>query len=195
MLVVMAPGFGTPLFYYQTDVLHFSKGFLGVLSFIGGVFGMLSAGVYVLACRRFSLRPLLAWSILVHAGGTLFYLEYRSPGSALAITALEGLAQTLAVLPLYDLAARATPKGSEALGYALMMSAWNLTAALSNWFGAWLHDHYGLTFLNLVWLNAGTTLLALIVVPFLPALLMSRREGEGDCAVVETEIEAMGVGV
>ena len=178
MLIVMAPGFGTPLFYYQTDVLHFSKGFLGSLSFVGGAFGILGAAIYVKICRRFSLKTLLIGSILVHAGGTLFYLGYHTPASALAITALEGIAQTLAVLPLYDLAARATPRGSEALGYALMMSAWNLTIALSNWFGSWLSDQFGLTFLNLVWLNAGTTALALVIIPLLPAILVQHREEE-----------------
>lgn len=176
MLVVMAPGFGTPLFFYQTNVLKFSKEFLGVLAFVNAAFSILAAFVYAAACPRLSLRALLAWSIVVHTGGTLFYLFYRSPSSALWITALEGLAQTLAVLPLYDLAARATPRTSAALGYALMMSAWNLTNALANWFGSWLHDRYGLTFMQLVWLNAGTTALVLFIVPFLPASLMRREQ-------------------
>ena len=59
-----------------------------------------------------------------------------------------------------------------------MMSVWNLTAALSDLTGAYLHDKYHLTILNLVWLNAGTTALVLVAVPFLPAALMLRRDGE-----------------
>lgn len=175
---MLAPGFGTPLLYYQINVLKFSKVLLGWLAFFNAAFALLAAGLYASACRRIRLRRLLAWSIVIHAVGTLFYLGYRSPASALAITALEGVAQPLALLPLYDLAARATPKGSQALGYALMMSAWNLTSALSNWFGSWLHDFYRLDFMQLVWLNAGTTALVLLIVPLMPTELMNRCEGE-----------------
>jgi Na+/melibiose symporter-like transporter len=178
MLIMLAPGFGTPMLYYQTDTLNFPKEFLAVLAFLSGLFGLIGAALYALVCRRYSLRSLLAWSIVIDAIATLFYLFYRTRESALIITALEGIAQTLAILPLYDMAARATPKGSEALGYALMMSAWNLTAALSNWFGSYLYDARGMTFMQLVWLNAGTTALVLVIVPFLPASLLRRRDGD-----------------
>lgn len=177
-LVIAAPGFGTPLLYYQVDVLKFTKANLGVLSLIGGMFGMAGAALYAHCCRRIPLWRLLTISIVVHALGTLFYLGYRSYPSALVISAIEGAAQTLAILPLYDLAARATPRGSEALGYSVMMSVWNLTAALSDVAGASLYDRFHLTILQLVWLNAGTTALVLIAVPFLPAVLMRRRDGE-----------------
>lgn len=177
-LVVIAPGFGTPLFYYQTNTLHFSALFIGSLSIINSIGCIVAAIIYSRVCRYFTLRQSLAVSIVIHAAGTLFYLAYRSPSSALAITALEGVAQTLAVLPLYDLAARATPRGSEALGYSVMMSVWNLTIALSDMLGSYLYGHFGMTFRNLVWLNAGTTILVLLAVPFLPRALMERRDGD-----------------
>ncbi len=177
-LIIAAPGFGTPLLYYQVDVLKFSKADLGVLSLIGGVFGMAGAALYAFCCRRVPLWKLLTISIVVHVVGTLFYLGYRSFPAAIVISAIEGIAQTLAILPLYDLAARATPRGSEALGYSVMMSVWNLTAALSDVAGSYLHDKYHLTILQLVWLNAGTTALILFAIPFLPAALLRRRDGE-----------------
>jgi Na+/melibiose symporter-like transporter len=176
-LVLLAPGFGSPMLYYQTDTLKFSKDFLALLALIGGASGLLGAALYSKLCRRFPLRALLGASIVVHGLGTLFYLFYRSPGSALAITALEGVTNTLAVLPLYDLCARSAPKGSEALGYSVMMSVWNFTLQLSNILGSQLYDRLHLSFMDLVWLNAGTTLLALVGVPLLP-LLANRREEE-----------------
>jgi predicted MFS family arabinose efflux permease len=94
------------------------------------------------------------------------------------ITALAGVTQTLAMLPVYDLAARGTPPGSEALGYSVMMSVWNLTNSLSDWTGSTLFTRYGLTFHHLVWLNAGTTALVLLAVPFLPSALLRSRDGE-----------------
>ena len=44
--------------------------------------------------------------------------------------------------------------------------------------GAYLYDRFHLTFMNLVWLNAGTTILVLVAVPFLPAVLMRGRDGD-----------------
>ena len=176
-LIAASPGFNTPLLYYQTDTLHFSKLFIGTLGTVSAATGIIGTILYFLACRKLSLRTLLAVSIIVHALGTLFYLRYHSIQSALIITAISGLTVTLATLPVYDLAFRATPRGSEALGYAVMMSVWNLTNGLSDWTGSWLFSRFHLTFLHLVWLNAGTTALVLCVVPFLPAALALRRDG------------------
>ncbi len=177
-LIAASPGFGTPLFFHQTDTLHLTKRFLGSLGLVGSAFGLLGASFYHRACQRLSVRRLLIASVIIHASGTLFYLLYRSPETAMAITALDGMTQTLAILPVYDLAARGTPKGSEALGYSVMMSVWNLTNSLSDWVGSTLFTLYGLTFHHLVWLNAGTTALVLLAVPFLPQALLRRRDGE-----------------
>ncbi len=178
-LIAIAPGFGTPLFFYQTETLKFSKQFIGNLSFVHAAFGLSAAILYRLACMRLSLKTLVSTSIVIHAFGTLFFLAYRSEGSAIAITALEGIAQTLAMLPVYDLAARATPKGSEVLGYAVMMSAWNLTNGLSDLLGSVIYQNFHLTFQHLVWINAGTTLLALLAVPALPAMLLRQSDAPG----------------
>jgi predicted MFS family arabinose efflux permease len=181
-LIAAAPGFGTPLFFHQTDTLHFSKKFIGSLVLVGAASGLCGAALYHAVCRHLNLRALLAGSVLVHALGTLFYLAYHSHTSALWITALSGITVTLATLPVYDLAARATPRGSEAIGYSVMMSVWNLTNALSDWSGSYLYGHFRLTFLHLVWLNAGTTALALVAVPFLPLALIMRRDGAAEPA-------------
>lgn len=177
-LIAASPGFGTPLFFHQADTLKLSKPFMGDLGLVSALFGLAGAAFYHRACRRWGMKHLLAGSIVLHAAGTLFYLLYDSPRAALYITALEGVTQTLAVLPVYDLAARGTPRGSEALGYSVMMSVWNLTNSLSDWVGSFLFTRYGLTFHHLIWLNAGTTLLALAAVPFLPKALLAQKEGE-----------------
>lgn len=175
-LIAASPGFGTPLLFYQTDTLHFSKPFLGRLVLVGAVFGLLATVFYHRACQRGSMKGLLILSIVIHALGTLFYLLYHNWQTAIAITALEGVTQTLAVLPVYDLAARGTPRGSEALGYAVMMSVWNLTNSLSDWTGSFLFTRFHLTFAHLVWINAGTTALVLLVVPFLPRALLAQSD-------------------
>lgn len=178
MLIGASPGFGTPLFLYQTETLGFDARFLGMMGLIGAVAGMVGAYVYARLCTRLPMKQLLITSIIVHGLGTLFYLLYKDPVSAILISALEGVALTLAILPVYDLAARGTPKGSEALGYAVMMSFWNIAVSLSNVSGSWIYQKFQWSFRDLVWLNSGTTLLVLAVVPFLPKELVGRRDGQ-----------------
>ena len=178
-LVYISPGFGTPLYYYQTDTLKFSQQFIGNLGFINGGLGLLGAVIYGVLCQRLSLRPLLALGIVCSVFSTLFYLLYGSPTAAMFIEGGAGIFATLAELPLMDLAARATPRGSEGLGFAVMMSVRNGSQALSDIIGSMLVDQYHVSFSYLVWLNAGTTALVLLVIPFLPRVLMDRCDGEG----------------
>jgi hypothetical protein len=108
--------------------------------------------------------------------GTFGYPFYRS-GSAAAIVEYEnGLLAMLAVLSLIDLGARATPRGREGLGFALMMSVQNGALAHSDASRSWLIDRHYVTSFNLVWLNAGTTALILLVIPFLPWVLVDRPD-------------------
>lgn len=186
-LIAASPGFNTPLLFYQTDTLHFDKPFIGRLVLVSSAAGLIAAMFYHAVCRTWNLRALLAGSIVVHALGTLTYLGYHSPTSAIVVTGLSGVSGTLAMLPVYDLAVRGTPRGCEALGYSVMMSVWNLTNALSDWSGSWLFSRFHLTFLHLVWLNAGTTALVLLAVPFLPAALVLRRDGLATTAEASPE--------
>jgi Na+/melibiose symporter-like transporter len=178
ILVVASPGFNTPLFYYQTKTLGFSSEFIGILGMVVAIGTAVGAWIYGHFCRRLNLRVLLAVSIVVHALGTLLFLGYRTQESALIIQGVEAATHALALLPLYDLAARATPRGSEALGYCVMMSVWNFTNQMSDLTGAWMYDHLGFSFRDLIWVNIGTTLLVLVAVPFLPAVLMNRKDGD-----------------
>ena len=182
--VFMAPGFGIAMTYYQQDVLHFSTEFIGRLQALAGAGGIVATALYAYSCRKLSLKPLLLGGILFNAISSLLYLWYRSPQSAMIIDTANGFWAILGILPLFDLAARATPKGSESFGYALLLSVYNVAVfAVSYPIGSWLYElpgsgwHHNLA--RLIWLNVGTSLVALVLVPFLPRALVSQREGEG----------------
>ncbi|MCX5784971.1 MAG: MFS transporter [Elusimicrobia bacterium] len=181
-LVQFAPGFLTPLMFYQTDTLHFSEKFIGLLTLIDAIAGAAGAFFYVYFCRRLSLRQLLYGSVFFTAALSLLYLGYNDKNSAMMIEAIYCFALSLAQLPLFDLAARATPKGSEAVGYSVIMSVWNWGLFFSDLIGSALFEKYHMTFKNLVWVNAGTTILVLAAIPFLPALLVDHKEVEGQSA-------------
>ena len=183
LFVFMAPGFGIAMTYYQQDVLQFSTQLIGRLQALAGIGGIAATALYAYLCRKLRLKPLLLGGILLNAISSLLYLWYRSPQSAAIIDFANGFLAILGVLPLFDLAARATPKGSESFGYALLLSIYNIAVfAISYPLGSWLYElpsagwHHNLN--RLIWLNAGTSLVALVLVPFLPSVLISKREGE-----------------
>jgi hypothetical protein len=175
-LVQFAPGFYTPLMFYQTDTLHFSEKFIGLISLCSAIAGAVGALFYVYFCRRFTLRQLLYACVFFTSLLSLMYLGYVDKRSALVIEIVYAFAVSLAQLPLYDLAARATPKGSEAVGYSIIVSVWNWGLLVSDLVGSGLYEKYHMTFKTLVWVNAGTTLLAVFAIPFLPALLVDGKE-------------------
>ncbi|HEY3266462.1 MAG TPA: MFS transporter [Armatimonadota bacterium] len=177
-LVMVSPGFNTPLLIYSTKQLHFNEQFIGNLQFWSALPGLVAAAAYALVCKRISLKPLLFWGIALNAAFTLLYLWYNGPTAAILINMVTGFVGTLALIPVMDLATRATPSGSGSFGYALMMSVYNIAIQLSDIAGSYLFDHRGLTFKSLVWVNAGTTAMVLIFIPLLPKILMSRRDGE-----------------
>jgi hypothetical protein len=176
-LVYISPGFTTPLLYLQTDTLKFSTRYIGLMETIEGASGLIGAAIYGIVCRRFRLRQLLTTAIATNALGTLLYLQYR-PGTAPFIHAIGGFAVICSELALMDLAVRSTPRGCESLGFALMMSARNFALGGSDLVGSWLIDSQGWVFHQLVWLNSGTTALILLFVPFLPRVILNRKDGE-----------------
>jgi len=175
-LVYLAPGFQTPILYYQQDVLKLDPRFIGFLQLLGGAGGIVGAALYAALCRRIPLKISLIAGILLSALSTLFYLRYDSASQAAFIDTATGLLGTLAVLPLYDLAVRATPRGIESFGFSLMMSIRNVAIfAISNPLGSYLYTHH-VGFKQLIWLNAGSTAAVLLFVPLLPAALLAGRE-------------------
>ena len=176
-LIYLAPGFQTPMLYYQQDVLKLDPRFIGFLQLLGGAGAILGALAYGVLCRRLPLRVSLIAGIILNAVSTLLYLRYDSAATAMVIDGTAAALGMLALLPLYDMAARATPAGSESFGFALIMSVRNIAIfGISDPVGSYLYDHYHLGFKSLVWLNAGSSAVVLLFVPLLPAALLAARE-------------------
>lgn len=176
LLFYFAPGFSTLLTYRQSDVLHFSKQFIGLTQSVGGAAGLLAAVFYGYLIKRFSLRAMLFFGIATAAAGTLFYLFYSGPSAALAIDAQNGFFFNIAEIALLNLAAKATPVGCEGLAYSLLLSARNLALFGADWLGAQASDTYKIPFNTMVWINAGTTAIVLIILPFMPKAIMSSKD-------------------
>jgi predicted MFS family arabinose efflux permease len=182
LLFFFSPGFATPLLYRQQNLLKFDDQFLGTLMMVDGIFLVIGASAYGWVCKKIKLRTLLFWGIVLSGCSSLLYLSYApSRTGAISIEALAQVMGGLGILPLYDLATRATPKGGEAMGYALMMSARNIAVFGADVFGSWLVDH-NFAWNTLVLMNAGTTFVCLVIVLFLPRILTKDRDGQTQSA-------------
>ena len=178
MLIKFSPGFGTPLFYYQSETLGFTPQYIGYLGFVSAAAGLLGSMFYMRICRRVALRHLLWLGASLHAASALAYFAYRSIGPAFAIEASYGLCTALAFMPIFDLLARATPRQFAALGYALIFSLGSLSVSASDLMGSWIFDRFGHSFAGMILLNSASSAIVLLVIPFLPRMLTARPDGE-----------------
>ena len=176
-LVHVVPGLATSLVYRQSDVLKFTPAYIGYLGSVEGAGGIAAALAYTLLCRRLSLRYALIGGVCLQAMATLTYLTYAG-STAPFVHGLVGFTYCLAELALFDLAVRATPRGCEALGFAVMMSIRNLALSMSDVIGTQMMDQFALGFGVMVMINSSTTLLVLGFVPWVPGSLLTPAEGQ-----------------
>lgn len=187
VLIKFSPGFGTPLFYYQSETLGLSPQYIGYLGFVSAAAGLLGSICYMRICRQVALNRLLWLGVALHTASSLAYFAYRSMGSALLIEALYGLCTALAFMPIFDLLARATPGNFAALGYALIFSLGSLSVSGSDLLGAWLFEQLDHSFASMIMLNSGSSALVLLVIPFLPRMLVVHRDGENPSAPARSD--------
>jgi predicted MFS family arabinose efflux permease len=159
-----SPSFGPAFLFYQTDVLHFDQRFIGHLSALASVAGVVGAFIYAPLSRRVPLRRLINLSIGIATLSTLAYLVYRDWVSAVIIDVLFGCVGMVTRLSILDLAAKACPRHVEATFFAFLMSVYNGGTQISENVGARLYDSYGYTPLVLV--STVTTAAVWLLVPF-----------------------------
>lgn len=161
-----SPGFGTPLYFYMTDHLRFSQGFIGALSAVGAL-GWVAGGLlyrWLLAGMR--TRLLLQLSIVLGTLGTLAFLLMLDPISAVVVYFLFGVVGMIANVATLTLAAEHCPAQAEGFAFAALMSVINLATPLSDASGAFLYEHvFGSHLAPLIVLSAAFTAFVLVLVP------------------------------
>jgi hypothetical protein len=178
MLVRFNPGFNTPLFFHQTDHLKLSLEFIGFLQFIHFGTAFIGSLAYIYLCRRYPLRTLLYFGVTLSVLSAFCYLGYNSKLGAVLVESAAGLGTAMAFLAILDLLARSTPKGCEALGYALIFSFGNISFFMSDFFGSSWFEKFGNSFTPMVWINSGTSALVLLIIPLLPNFLVAHTDGQ-----------------
>ena len=183
-----SPSFGTAMLYYQTDALGFSQQFIGHLSALASVAAIVGASIYAPMSRRMSMRSVIILSIGIGVAGTLAYLAYRGPVSAVIIEVSFGCIGMITQLAFLDLAAKACPRHVEATFFALLMSVINVGNQGAQVVGGYLYDWIGFT--PLIFISAGATALAWILVPFVGIDAIEARAKAGQYAAPERTLSA-----
>ena len=178
LLIAAVPqAFPTVLWDYQKHVLKFDDMTIGYLLAAEGAGGVLASIVYRWVYARLRLRYLLAIGILCSAFGSIGYLFYRSVPTAIAIDTANGFLTTLWVLAMMETAVWVTPRRAAAAGFALLMSAVNVGAAIGDVLASSLVDGRVVGFAGIVVLYSGATVVILAIVPLLPGAFFTRRGG------------------
>ena len=175
-LFYFAPGFSTLQYYRQNDVLHMSQTTIGWLLALYGAGGVIASAAYAFVARWLALRTSLFFGIFTAAAGTLLYLFYNNLKLACGIDFQMGLFFGFAEVALIDLAARATPAGCEGLGYSLILSVRNVSLFGADNLGAYASDRWHMSWNSMVVINAATTAVVLIMLPFMPAAIMRGKD-------------------
>lgn len=165
-----SPGFGTPLYFYETKTLAFSQLFIGQLGAINA-FGMICGALFYKKYMDGHLSPRTQAVISVVMGtvSTVAYLWLGSEFSAIILEFFRGGSTIIATLTIYGLAADVSPKKLESTTIAFLIAAYNIAEQVSNVVGANLYTYtFGEAFAPLIVVSALATLACLVLVPFLP---------------------------
>ena len=184
-LFYFAPGIQTALFYRQQNLLHMTTGQQGLMLFLNGIFAVAAATFYgSYATKRWPLRKLLFWSILAGGLSQMCYFFYNSMEAAYVVEALWGLGWASADMALADLYMRSAPKGSEALGFSLMVSVRNLSIFGADWLGSSAMETYHIDFGTMALANGVISLVALPFVFLLAGRIVDRTDSKAEAEAI-----------
>jgi MFS family permease len=100
-----SPSFGTPLFFIQRDEFKWSKIWIGWLSTISTIFGIMGSLLYYRFSTRINIKKWLFWSVFLGALTSLSYLYY-TPVTAIMYDVVYNFVGMFIYLMVMDFMAR-----------------------------------------------------------------------------------------
>lgn len=176
----ITPSTGSAMFYYSVNELGFTPDFFGKLGLISSVSSLVGIVIYNKHLKTVPLRTIFKWTCI---SGTILGMlplmlitHYNRvigiPDTWFAVfdNIILSIFGQITTMPILVLAANICPPGVEAMLYATIMSANNLSGSVGNLFGGLLTKMMGITnsdFTNLPLLVIFTNLCGLIPISFL----------------------------
>ncbi len=177
----LVPEVGTAQFFFQVDYLHLSKQTIGDLNGWGSAGALAGVLIFAAVSPRLPLR-VITWGAALFGG--LFYLPLvfmHDTASAKAASLVCGVFNSWYGLCMAVLAARVCLRRIEGTVYALYGAASAMGYQIGNKTGSLLYDHFGANhqiahgWHAMLWVAMGTTALAAVFIPFMPAWARSRK--------------------
>lgn len=180
------PGFGTPLYVYQTNVLHLGQKFLGLLGTYGNAGSIAGALLFMFTSRYVSLRTIFVITILLGAVLQASAIIYTSPwlapwglqNTAIVLSVISGVVGMAGSLAAFTMVANYCPVGVEAYVYALLAAVNNIADPASSISGAWMYEHSFIAG-NLQLLILVSSAVTLIALPMMFVLKLRDRPADG----------------
>lgn len=163
------PSMGVPLYFFQSKTLCFSQASIGQLAAWNAA-GMLAAALlYPKVTKNLSVRKQLLLAITLVTVSAVSYLSLSSYTSAVLLEFFRGIANMVAILSLYILAAAACPARTEVSVMAILVALRNVGTNASTFVGGQLFTHVlNGSFYPLVIIGALAPALSAIMLRFLP---------------------------
>jgi MFS family permease len=176
-LYYFSPGLSTPLYFTMTDSLHFSQGYIGLLTSIQSAGWVVGALLYRRLLSGLTLRALLNLSIVLGTVTTTAFVLLSNETSAAVIYFCSGFSAMLATVATLTLAADYCPPRAEGFAFAVLMSIINLASSAADNVGSFLFTHmFDHAIRPLILISAAFTAFAFVLVPLLR--LGDKRQGE-----------------
>ena len=177
-----APGWGTPLFFYLTNVQKLTESAFGASQGWMRLGQVLAALCYGWLCTRVKFKPLLYWGTFLGVIGGPTFLLIHSPEQANFVCLVAGASCGIAVTAYYDLLFRCCPKELEGVAFMVSYSAFVLAGDWSDILGSYLYEKGGFSLALVI----SMIFTALIFIPliFLPKATTDPKEGE---AIVDSD--------
>jgi len=167
-----SPSFGTPLFFVERDVFHWSGTFMGILGAITSGVSIIGSILYYKFGKKINIRKCLFYSVFLGASTTLCYL-YFTPISAIIYGIVFSLVGMFIFLNIMAWMAENTINGKEATSFALLCSINNLAGTCSTLTGAYLFPKIGLQPLIII-----SALTSFICLPLISKLNLKENKND-----------------
>ncbi len=173
------PAFSVPLYFYESNSLHFSQQEIGQLSAFNAVGMLIAALLYKKLVKVLSVRAQLFLTCILVTLSTCGYLCLNTFATAVALELCRGIAAMMAILSVYGLAADVCPARTEVSVMALLVAVRNVATNASTFVGGQLFTHvFHNEFAPLVLFATLTPLLSALLVPAIaPKTKKNDREG------------------
>jgi hypothetical protein len=136
------------MFYYYTNILHFSPEILGRVRLVSAIASLLGIVLYRQYLKNISIKKVFLWTALISVPLSLTPLllishinqQYHIPDDIFLLTdsAVLTVLGQISFMPILALAASLCPPGIEGTLFASIMSIFNAAGTISSELGAWL---------------------------------------------------------